>query len=302
MNTILWGYIFAIISSIFSAIYVVPKKLSKQKPVTYAMIMGIGYFFTSVIGFVLLRAFNVIAEPLFPPFFPYTIVSCINGIVWTIASVSVLSSIDRIGLAKSNQWKSLQGPIGAFLMLTLLSEFLTAKVIYVVLALMFITLAAMIFSTRGEDKAPVDKLGILYALIAAVFYGVYAFLKKILTDEGTLFAQQIYTALFVFISAAVYLLIKNKTLKIDTPNKKREIILPLTGGALFFCNASFNVLAYSLIEGSIASMLHQLNAVWLLLLGVFVFKEIDFKKYWARLIIGLVLSLIGVLMLILVKI
>ena len=176
MSTIWLGYVFAVVSSIFSAIYVVPKKLSKQKPITYAMIMGVGYFAASVIGFALLSAFHYIDEPLF---FPHAAVACINGVLWTIASVSVLSAIDRIGLAKSNQWKSLQGPIGAFLMMAFLSEFLTTKVTFIVLAIVFIVLAAMMFSTREKNDTPVDKLGILYALVAALFYGIWAIVGKI---------------------------------------------------------------------------------------------------------------------------
>ena len=299
MNIVWLGYILAIISSIFSAIYVVPKKLSKQKPATYAVIMGVGFFITSIIGFTLLKAFHYIDEPIF---FPRAIIACINGVLWTIASVSVLSSIDRIGLAKSNQWKSLQGPIGAFLMLTFFSEFLTTKVFFLILAIVLITMAAMMFSTREKDTDSVDKLGILYALVAAVFYGIYTFVKKYLTNEGALFSQQIYTSFFVFISAASYTFVKYKTFKIDAPKLKREIALPLAGGALFFGNASFNVLAYKCIEGSIVSMLHQLNAIWLLLIGVFVFKEIDFRKHWLRLVIGLILSIVGVVMLILAKV
>lgn len=84
MSTIWLGYTFAIISSIFSAIYVVPKKHSKQKPATYAMIMGIGYFAVSIIRLALLKALKCIDEPLF---FPYIIVACINGIVWTVVNL-----------------------------------------------------------------------------------------------------------------------------------------------------------------------------------------------------------------------
>lgn len=52
--------------------------------------------------------------------------------------------------------------------------------------------------------------------------------------------------------------------------------LPLLGGLLFFGNASFYLLAYFRLEGSIVMMLHQLNAVWLLLLGVFALRIILF--------------------------
>ncbi len=298
MSTIYLGYVFAIISSIFSAIYVVPKKLSKQKPITYAMLMGAGYFVASIIGFAVLRTFKYIDEPLF---FPHSFIAAINGIVWTIASVSVLCSIDRIGLAKSNQWKSLQGPLGAILMMMFLSEFLTTKVIFVILAMIFITFAAIMYSTREKNSAPIDKLGIVYALVAALFYGISALLSKILSNEGSRFSQQVFQSLFVFISAATFALIKYKSIKIDVPNVKREIALPLAGGVLFFINWSFALMAYRYLEGSIVVMLHQLNAIWLLLLGVFIFKEIDFRKHWLRLVIGLVFSIIGLIMLVLAK-
>ena len=262
------------------------------------MIMGAGYFLASIIGFVFLKTSRYIDEPLI---FPHAVVACLNGIVWTIASVCVLISIDRIGLAKSNQWKSLQGPTGALLMMLFLSEFLTTKVVFIILAIVTITLAAMMFSTREKNNTPVDKLGIVYALVAALFYGISAFLAKILTNEGTRFAQQVYQSLFVFISAAAYCLIRYKTLRLDTPDIKKEIILPLVGGVLFFGNWSLSLIAYCYLEGSIVLMLHQLNAIWLFILGVFVFKEIDFKKYWLRLVAGLVLSIVGLLMLVLAK-
>ena len=302
MNIIWQGYIFAVISSVFSAIYVVPKKLSKQKPVTYAMIMGCGYLIAASIGYAALKSLNIIDEPLF---FPRAYLACINGIVWAVASVAVLSSIDRIGLAKSNQWKSLQGPVGSLLMMVFLSEFLTANVVFLVLAIIVITLAAMMFSTREKSTGGLDKRGILYALIAAVFYGISALLSKMLTLDGLLFSQQIYQAMFIVIATAFYQLVRYRTLKPAVPGTskmRREIVLPLIGGVLFFGNGSFNVLAYRYLEGSIAFMMHQLNAIWLFLIGVLIFKEIDFKKHRTRLLTGLALSVAGMLLLVLAKV
>jgi glucose uptake protein GlcU len=299
MNSVWLGYIFAIASSVFSAIYIIPKKLSKQTPASYAMIMGGGFFVASTAGYALLKVLNYIDEPLF---FPHAIIACLNGIVWMVGSVCVLISIDKIGLAKSNQWKSLQGPIGAFLMLAFFSEFLTAKAVFIVIAIILISLAAMLFSTRDKDNAPIDKAGIVYALISAVFFGISAFLWKILTNDGIFFAQQVYQSLFMFISAVVYAVVKTKSLKIEVLRTKREIVLPFIGGVLFFGNASFNLLANNYVEASIAFMLHQLNAIWLFFFGVFMFKEIDFRRHWLRLTVGLTLSIAGVFMLVLAKV
>ena len=299
MSTIVVGYVLSIISSLFSALYVLPKKISGQKPVIYAALMGAGYFAASVIGYAVLAGFHVIDEPIL---FPHAAIACINGVIWMIASVSVLISIDQIGLAKSNQWKGLQGPIGSILMLVFFSEFRSAKLIYMLLAIVLITLAALMFSTRDHHNVPVQKTGIVYALVSAVFFGISAALWKLLTDEGAYFNQQIYQSLFITLSAVLYTRLKYGTLKLDTRHKKREIILPIIGGLLFFGNASFNLLANRYIEASIAFMLHQLNTIWLFLFGVFVFHEINFKKHWIRLLTGLMLSAIGVFMLVLAKV
>lgn len=40
----------------------------------------------------------------------------------------------------------------------------------------------------------------------------------------------------------------------------------------------FSTLAYKYIPGSIAFTIVQLNAVWTVLVGILIFKEIDFKK------------------------
>ncbi|MDR2502004.1 MAG: hypothetical protein LBC78_02000 [Oscillospiraceae bacterium] len=202
MNPVLLGYMFAAVSSVFSALYVLPKKLSKQKPVTYAMLTGGGYFVISGAGFALLKAFDYIDEPLF---FPQLAIACADGVVWTIASVSALTAIDRIGLAKSNQWKSLQGPIGSFLMLLFLSEFLTAKAVFIVAAIILITLAAMMFSTREHDGAPMDKSGIAYALAAALFYGISGALTKYLIKLGRSFRPaNMAGAVCFYISGGLY--------------------------------------------------------------------------------------------------
>jgi len=59
----------------------------------------------------------------------------------------------------------------------------------------------------------------------------------------------------------------------------------------------FSTLAYKYILDSIAFTIVQLNAVWTVLVGILIFKEIDFKKNWARILTGIVFAITGVIML-----
>ena len=106
-------------------------------------------------------------------------------------------------------------------------------------------------------------LGIVQALTAALFYGISATLNKMLTNDGILFAQQIYQSFFVVITSAVYVLFKYRSLKINVPELprkiKREIILPVIGGVLFFGNNCFSVMAYDCMEA--VSYTHLVSTV-----------------------------------------
>jgi len=297
LNNVFLGYIFAMLSSLFSAIYVIPKKISKQKPIVYVMFMGLGFFLISTISYIIIKINSNIQETLLNP---NLLFACFGGVIFTIASTFVLSAIDKIGLAKANQWKSLQGPIGTFLILIILSEVKNTKVLFIILAAIFLASSAMLFTIREKEKSSNDKKGIIYALFAAFFFGVFALIQKFLTNKGLVYSQHIFISLFIFISGLIYVLIKEKNLK-ELTKINKDTYLSILSGILYYFVSFFNSLAYKYIPGSIAFMLHQLNAVWLFLFGVFIFKEINFKKNWIRLTIGLICSLIGILMLLLAK-
>lgn len=116
------GYIFALISSLFFTAYVIPKKLSKQTPLKYSLFMGLGFFIISSIMFIINKL--IVNDPFETLTNPILLLSGLGGILWLIGSIFFLTAIDKIGLSRSNQWKNLQGPIGAILTLTILSEFI----------------------------------------------------------------------------------------------------------------------------------------------------------------------------------
>jgi threonine/homoserine efflux transporter RhtA len=55
-------------------------------------------------------------------------------------------------------------------MLIFLSEFLTTNVIFIVLAILFIFISAVLFTIKNNKEVTIDKIGIIYAIIAALFF------------------------------------------------------------------------------------------------------------------------------------
>lgn len=259
------------------------------------MFMGIGFFTVSLIMYFGYKIIDkTSSETLFNPIL---IFSGIGGVLWMLGGVLFLSAIDKIGLSRSNQWKNLQGPVGAILTLTFLSEMLSTNIMYIALAILAIFISAYLFTIKNKEEKVIDKKGIIYAAISAIFFGVNALIQKNATNNGLVYAQQVYFSLFAFLSSAIYLIIKNKNLKEITNIKDKNNLLALLGGIIYYFASYFSVLAYKFIPASIAFTIVQLNAVWTIIVGILVFKEIDFKKNWIRILLGICFAIIGVVML-----
>ena len=293
------GYTFAFISSIFFTCYVVPKKISKQNPINYSLFMGIGFFITAIIIFTINKAtvYND-KETLLNPIL---ILSGIGGILWLIGSIFFLTAIDKIGLSRSNQWKNLQGPVGSLLILIFLSEFLETSAIYIVLAIISILISAILFTVKNKEEKIIDKKGIIYAVLSALFFGINALIQKYATNNGLIYSQQVYFSGMVFVSALIYIAIKDKNIKVLKEIKRKDNLLGILGGIIYYFASFSSTLAYKYIPGSIAFTIVQLNAVWTVLVGILIFKEINFKENWMRIITGIIFAIMGVVMLLMAQ-
>ena len=80
---------------------------------------------------------------------------------------------------------------------------------FILLAIICILISAMLFTIKKDNKTIVDKKGIIYAILSALFFGTNALIQKYATNNGLVYAQQVYFAGMVFILLvifAVYLL------------------------------------------------------------------------------------------------
>ena len=285
------GYILAFIASIFFTLYIIPKKISKQSPLEYIYFMGIGFFVTGVI---MLIAHYLLSDNPESFYSPYLFAGALNGILYTTGFILFFTAIDKIGMSKTNQWKNIQGPVGATLMLILFAEFLTTNFIYIILAIIFIFISASLFTVKDENEIKIDSKYIIYPIISGIFFGTSAFLQKYLIIHGFLYTGQLYNSLFVLITIIIYLIFtKTKINKITDPDS----LLGILGGIILYFTFYLYIISLRYIEGSISYMIAQLNAVWTVIVGIIIFKEINFKKHYLRIIIGIMFAILGIIML-----
>ena len=289
------GFSFAVIVSILFAVYAIPRKYSQQNVILYTMWMGIAYFLGSLVVTALMwgggvREMEDLASP-------YHLITAARGFIWVLGMAAYNLAIDKIGLARFNQWKNIQGPIGSLLMLLFLAEIVGAKVIWLLIGMTAMFVSAFLFQVKIENTDKKNSIkGVTYAIFAGVCFGVAALLNKIVSDEGFLLTQLLYhSASLVFFSAIMYLSIGNQMK--DLIHIDRSIWLPIVSGGMFLVATVLLILAYGLIAGPVLWSITQLNAAWTILIGIFVFREIEVKTYWKRLVFGFAAASLAIMFL-----
>ncbi len=293
------GYLLAFFSSLFFGIYIIPKRLIKLNTKYYLFYMSIGFVSASVISYLISLLNGSNNEPLFHPVLALIV---LRGVSWFVASYLFLMAIDKIGISRSTQYKNLKGPLGVLFTLIFLSEFKVTNVSLVLLATLLTFISALLFTIKKDNNNKVDKLGIIYACISSLFLGLNALIQKYVTNCGFIYTQQLYQSITIMITSYLYIIIKdNNTKELRQINFKNRM-LAFTGGILYYFATYFNTLAYKHLPASIAFTIVNMSGIWSVFIGILIFKEIDFKKNFKRIMIGMILSVVAIFALLFGKI
>ena len=282
------GYIFAIVSSFFYSLYVVPRKLSKLPPVIFSFIMSVGFSISSILLFLLQPLIQFHETPSL-----ILLWSLLAGVIWATSFVVFVTSIDLIGLSRSNQWKNLQGPVNVVLSLLLLGEINKTNPLFAVLAAIAIFISALFFTATSDTKKRIDFKGVYLALLSALGFGSVATIQKYVTSNVGVYSQQLVWSLPITTSLFIYILIQKNFQDIFSGTKKDKI-LSLSAGFLYQGASLFQLFSFKYLVASISFTIIQMNALWTIMIGIFVFKEINLKKYSQKVIAGLLFTLVGI--------
>ena len=97
MQNLILGYTLAIVSSIFHTLYIIPRKLSSQKPKYYTLYMSIGFVISSILicGIYAIKGYELdLTNPLL-------VYAAIAGVLSMVASIALVIAIDKIVKVKS---------------------------------------------------------------------------------------------------------------------------------------------------------------------------------------------------------
>lgn len=289
------GYLLAIITSICFSVYVIPKKLVKEKTTYYTMFLTFGFLITSSIMYLIFIVTGVCTEKLSLPIITILLT---RGLLWFLSVYVYALAIDKIGVSRAMQYQSLKTPFGVFLTLVFLQEFLLTNFAVIIIATILTFVSAIVLTIKKAPDKKIDKRGIVLAIFSAVLLATTNLLQKYVTNEGVVYSQHIFTALSSFFFATVYVVINEKSVKNALKISNRSKILAIVGGIIFYFASFFQALAYKRLPASVVTIIVQLSAIWSILIGILVFREIDFKKHWIRILFGMALTIISILILV----
>ncbi|MCL1894768.1 MAG: GRP family sugar transporter [Holophagaceae bacterium] len=310
------GFIFSIVISILFALYAVPRKFSSQNVILYTMWMGVAYCTITIIAISVLWGFGL--EPLENLFNPWHFLTVLRAFVWVLGMFAYNVAIDKIGLTRFNQWKNIQGPVGSLLILFFVSENVAGiKIFWLFLGITVMFLSALLFQVRSPaetmspkkiDVSANTRWGIAFAIFSGICFGISAMLNSVVSNttivgEKFTFSQLIYHSVSLTIfSVAIYLIVGNRESK-PTSIKERlkdcfivdkKTWLPIIAGGMYMIATLLTIYSYRLIpNNAIPWSITQLNVFWTLIIGLFIFKEIDFKQNWQRLVCGTLLAILS---------
>lgn len=288
------GYLLAIITSIFFSIYVIPKKIVKEKTMYYTVFLTLGFFITSTILYIFFKITGICKENVS---IPIAITLLFRGLFWFLSDYIYALAIDKIGVSRAVQYQSLKTPFGVILTLFFLEEFLITNVIVVLFATVLIFLSALLLTIKKAPNKKIDKMGIIYAIISAILLATTNLLQKWVTNQGIIYSQHIFTAISSFLFACLYVLLKDKNMKNVISITKKSMFLATLGGCLFYFASFFQAFAYKQLPASIVTIIVQLSSVWSILIGIVIFKEIDIKKHWKRISLGIIFTILSIVLL-----
>ena len=268
------------------------------------MWMGIAYFVGSVVLIAVIWGFGI--EKPENLLSPYNLLTVLRGFVWVLGMTAYNIAIDKIGLTCFNQWKNIQGPVGSILIMLCFAPVISGiKLVYLVLGIVVMFVSAWFFlvpqnieynaNTNINTKKNMA-LGVSLAILSGVCFGVTAFLNSwvsrpaLVGGDTFTFSQLLYhSASLMIFSGIAYLILGKKlggSVKIDN-----KTWLPMIAGAMYMVATLLSIYSYRLISNNVIPWsITQLNVLWTVIIGVFIYKEVSFKQHWLRLIAGTVLA------------
>ncbi|MAG91978.1 hypothetical protein CMO83_04850 [Candidatus Woesearchaeota archaeon] len=272
------GIISAAVAAIGWGSYFVPmKKIKKFDPFYFQLLICIGVLISSSIIVFLYGSFSL------------SYYGILSGVLWTIGNVLVIFAVNSLGLART-------GPISggivssmSFLWGLLYFKEIISSLLFGIVGIFLLIMGIVLISATTKNSGSYNFKGLIFAVSAAVLFGMYIVPLKVSGLEPMQFLFSM--SLGIFASGLVFYLIKFS--KFD----KEIIISGLSSGVLWNIANIASFFAVANLGLAIGFPLTQIALFVNVLWGLVYFHEITERKKIIKLGIGAVVLFTGAVLL-----
>ncbi len=291
MNPLISWIIISFLCSIGFAIWNLPRKYTLNVPQEiHNFYYWIGLFFTWIFFLTIFWYENIFnLEKILLWLF--------SGIIVVIGTVLFFIAIEKNWFALANSFKNIQAFWAYLWGWFLLWEFYSANPYLVFLGSSLIALVWTLLYTSSFSEFKKHSHTIWYAILTWIFYSFAVMLRIIIWDFWLVCLTQWISFIICFYWYNIY---KNKTPCIYFDTKVSS--LAFLSAFIVGVNILWLTYAYKYLEFSIAYAITNISTIWIILIWIFITKELNFKEYKFKLLLSIIIASLAIFLLYLSKI
>jgi glucose uptake protein GlcU len=290
------GFGYALIATFLFGIYMVPRQYTRISQRAFLVCMGIGILISATI-------ISLAGEGILPISLLQYILTFAAGLAWSVGALGYAVSVDYLGLSRATPIKNTYGALSTIFGIVIFHEFtlvrpdaLTLAVVGSLAIVVSASLLGRIEATRSMTCPPADRrcimIGVLFAVVSAIGYGVRSIPTKIVLSQGVSAEAFLF---YMAHGAFVGNLIATKVFpKVNRARPTaRDCLLAVLSGVTWTVAAEFLNLAVIAVGISVAFPLANLSTLIAVAYGLVILRDIDFRTHKALFWSGLVISVLG---------
>ena len=291
------GITLSLVTALLLGFFMVPRRYFKADTATFM----VGLTFGAAVGNIIYWLFSGGDFALRP----LAILPFLAGINWSAGTFAYAAGTHRVGIAKATGIKNTQLVWTTFGGFILFGEAATTSIPWAFAGAALILLTAIVLANiqHNEESIPRATLkGYMLPVISSVLYGANGLTIKFLGTKGLAVPQTCMSiGIGAFVGGLCFYAINNKKLNFLSRAPLSQHLLSVIGGIIWAAALVTMTLSIKYVGVAVAWALLNLSIVVTVLYGTFFLKELDIRKRWGSITVGLVLGCLGLLCLYLSK-
>jgi len=286
------GFGLAILAMVLFGLYMVPRKLSGLRDFDFVLSMCIGaVIITQIARFVA----HGLSQPELDPRGIWLSFSC--GPIWALGILFYTLSVSQMGLTLATPIKNTTAVLGTILGLAVFAEWRETSPVLALIGSLLVVACAILLGRCGdktEKRDHVTPLGVLYALLAALFFAAYTIPLKFAQRLGVDSYSLIATMGWGTLAGAVVLFIaftRGRRRWLREPPK--DHFFAILAGICWALATITMAEAIRHIGLAVTWPVTNLNTIVTVAAGILIFHEIDTRRFRGTIALAMLCAIVG---------